>query len=258
MTKKILLLTLMTALLPAKEAHYDIGIGGIVVTYPTYMGSKTTRQLITPLPYFNYEGEKTTIERGNIERKLFDIQDLTLDISMGGSLPSDSEHSQAREGMEDLDLAFEIGPRLKYQLHQHHAHTLLARLPLRAVFTTDFSDVDYQGYLITPDLRYEYETDSWEVSLNTGPLWASEAYHGYFYSVAPHYATPSRQAYQAKAGYSGYRNSMGIKYKHNSWVYGGFVAHFTLDGATVEDSPLVETNSALFTGAYVSYIFYSH
>ncbi|MBD3793465.1 MAG: MipA/OmpV family protein [Campylobacterales bacterium] len=95
------------------------------------------------------------------------------------------------------------------------------------------------------------------MTLKTEPLWASEAYHDYFYSVKPQYVTAIRPEYQANAGYSGYRSAIGIKYKWGNWVYGGFAAHFNLNGTTFADSPLVETHLALFTGAYISYIFYS-
>lgn len=255
--KKIFLLSLFSSALFAKGTHYDLGLGGILVNYPSYMGSKNNNLLFSPLPYLDYQGEKTTIDRGNIERKLFDLKDLTLDISLGGSLPADSEKSKVREGMDDLQLAFEIGPRIKYRFYHDEVHEFFFRLPIRAVFTTNFSNIDDQGYLLTPDLRYEYKHSNIEFTFNTGPLWASEKYHDYFYSVKAKDVTINRPEYHAKGGYSGYRNSMGIKYSKNSWVYGGFLAHFNLNGAEFDPSPLVETHTALFSGAYIAYIFYS-
>ena len=52
---------------------------------------------------------------------------------------------------------------------------------------------------------------SWIGSLNLGPMWASEDYHDYYYSVAPAFATTSRPAYQARAGYSGFMGKISLK-----------------------------------------------
>ncbi len=255
--RKFVLWSLLSIGIIASESHYDLGLGTIFVNYPSYMGSKTSKQLIAPIPYVNYESDKTIIDRGGIEQKLFDINELTLDISLGGSLPVDSESSNIREGMPDLDLAFEVGPRLKYRFYHHNEHQLFFRLPLRVVVSTDFQGLDYQGYLITPDVRYEFEYKKLKISANSGPLWANQRYHDYFYGVSNQYQTQERDYYKAKEGYSGYRNSIGIKHQTGSWTYGGFIAHFNLKGASYEDSPLVETNHALFMGTHLSYIFYS-
>ncbi len=222
------------------------------------MGSKSQQQMIVPIPDFEYKSEKTTIDKDGIEQKLFDIKKLSLDLSMGGSLPVYSKNVKVRKGMPNLDLAFEFGPRLKYQLYQQAEHKVLFSLPLRAVVTTDFESLSYRGYLITPNLNYEYKHDRLKLTLLSGALWSSDKYNDYFYSVAPKYQNSQRESYQAKAGYSGYRNSIGIEHRHGAWHYGGFISHFDLHGVSFEDSPLMETKQALFVGSFLSYIFYSN
>ena len=242
----------------SSETHYSLGVGTVFMNYPSYMGSKESQQLLLPVPDFEYKSPKTTIDKDGIEHKLFDIRELSVDLSVGGSLPVDSKSSQVRQGMPDLDLAFEVGPRLKYQLYHQTNHQLLLRLPLRAVMTTDFQEIRYRGYLITPNLNYKYQSNTIEYSIVSGPLWSNQRYNDYFYGVSKAYVTNQREAYHATAGYSGYRNSMSIEQHQGKWKYGGFIAHFDLHGSSFEDSPLIETKEALFVGTYLSYIFYSH
>ncbi len=44
---------------------------------------------------------------------------------------------------------------------------------------------------------------NWDLSLGVGPIFASDRYQDYFYSVAPEFATPRRPAYDADRDYSG-------------------------------------------------------
>ncbi len=242
----------------SSEPHYELGVGTAFISYPSYMGSKNQEQLLLPVPDFEYRSDKTTIDKNGIEQQLFDIKALSLDLSLGGSLPVNSQDAKARTGMPDLDFAFEFGPRLKYQLYQQKGHELTFSLPLRAVLSSDFKSLSYRGYLITPNLKYEYTYEDLKLTLLSGALWSSEKYNDYFYSVAPKYQNSQRESYQAKAGYSGYRNSIGIEHRHGAWHYGGFISHFDLHGVSFEESPLMETKEALFVGSFLSYIFYSN
>jgi len=249
---------LLCVTLQGEDRHYELGVGLLGVSYPSYIGAKTTHQLLVPIPEFTYHAPQTTIDKNGIEQQLFGMDGVRLDLSMGGSLPSSSQHSDARAGMPDLDLAFEVGPRIKYQLHQDAHHQLEIRLPLRAVISTDFEALHYRGYLITPDLRYQYTQSHLELTCLMGPLWSSQHYNRYFYGVSSQYVTASRNLYDAKAGYSGYQATIGWRERNQSWRYGGFVSYFDLHHATFEDSPLVETKTALFGGVYLSYIFFDH
>lgn len=256
--KKLLPLLLLSSFMFAKEPTIELGLGLSSITYPDYIGSAQSQKIFIPFPYIRYRGEKFKIDRGSIKRELFDIDGLSADLSLGGSLPADSEDSRVREGMNDLDFTFEIGPKLTYTVIKDEMQELSFSLPVRAVFATDFKDLTCEGYLITPYLRYEREwIKGFETKVRSGPLWGSDAFHDYFYSVDEVYATPNRPAYNAKSGYSGYRNSVGVTYKNGSWWYGAFASHFILEGAAYEDSPLVERSQSLFFGLSFAYIFYT-
>lgn len=256
--KKRLLFLVLPSVFFASDATYDLGLGTIFINYPSYIGSKTNEQLITPFPYINYQDDKVTINRGDVEYKLFNLNELTLDVSLGGSFPSDSQESEARRGMEDLDLTFEIGPRIKYQLYSDDKHKFFLRFPIRVLFSTDFPKAQYEGLIFSPDFHYKHNHNQLETKFSTGPVWGNKTYHRYFYGVEARYATSSRPEYHTKAGYGGYRSSLSLKYQHNSWVYGGFIAHYNLQGATFESSPLVETDNSFVTGTYISYTFWTH
>jgi len=257
MKKIIILSLLMIAVLWAKKPKLELGLGMAAIGYPDYVGAKSQQTLISPFPYIRYRGENFQIEKGGIKRELFEIDGLSMDLSLGGSLPSDSEDAKMREGMPDLDLTFELGPKITYALYHDDNSDIALRLPIRAVFSTDFKGLDSQGYLTSPRLRFEYRpTSKIDLSLTTGPVYAGGGYHDYFYSVEDKYKTEQRAAYDAKDGYSGYRNALGVKYQSSKWWFGAFASHFLLSGAVYEDSPLIEQKNALFAGTSFAYIFY--
>ncbi|MCH9814164.1 MAG: MipA/OmpV family protein [Epsilonproteobacteria bacterium] len=251
----VIFIILMT--LDAKEPKLEFGLGAAVVSYPDYIGASRTQTLVTPFPYIRYRGENFQIEKGGIKRELFEIDGLSADLSLGGSLPSDSEGSKAREEMDDLDLTFELGPKISYDFYKVDSHKLRFVLPIRAVFSTDFKAIHGQGFLTTPRLRYEYEYKHLDISVGTGPMFASRGYYDYFYEVSLSDATPTREAYSVSSGYGGYRNSIGVKYRKGKLWCGAFASHFILKDAVFEASPLVQEKNALFFGLSFAYIFYT-
>ena len=258
MQKAIIITFLLLSPFWAKEPKLEIGLGIATIGYPNYIGADSRQTLVSPFPYIRYRGESFQIEKGGIKRELFEIDGLSVDLSLGGSLPSDSDEAKARDGMLDLDLTFELGPKITYALYEDEKSDISFRLPLRAVFSTDFQGVDSQGYLTSPKVRFEYRPNSkMEMSFSTGPVYAGGGYHDYFYSVDKAFETERREVYDAKDGYSGYRNALGLKYRYKKWWVGAFASHFALSGARYEDSPLVEQKSALFLGTSFAYIFYS-
>ncbi len=241
----------------AQETTLELGGGVVWMSYPSYIGSNQQEQLLVPVPDLSYTSPVTTINKNGIKQQLFDRDDLSLDLSLGGSLPVNSQNDPTRAGMPDLDLALEFGPRLNYQLYKNQTHHLNLRLPLRMVLTTDLRSIDYQGYLLSPNLKYQYRHQGLKFSYQTGPLWADQTYNDYFYGVSPIYTTPQRHAYQASSGYSGYQNSISLEQRFGAWRGGIFLSHFDLHGVTFENSPLLSKKEALFVGSFLSYIFYT-
>jgi len=257
--KKMVIFLLLVSSLVAQESNYELGLGGAVISYPNYIGSKATNTLISPIPYIRYEGEKISFKRGGLQYRFLDNDAITVDLSLGGSLPVESDDSSVRAGMEDLDFAFEIGPRLNYKVYENPAHKVVFKLPLRAVISTDIQNFERQGFLVAPNMNYRYRKDDFQIKVKSGPIWADDDYHNYFYGVTQKEATTTRRAYYAQGGYNGYRNTIAFRYKQNNkWNYGAFLSHFNIEGASFDDSPLVETDNALFLGTFISYTFYKN
>ena len=78
-------------------------------------------------------------------------RNVELDISLSGSFAIDSDDNDARRGLPDLDYLGEVGPRLQITIARAARHAKIdLELPLRAVFSTDLSDLDYRGVTFSP------------------------------------------------------------------------------------------------------------
>mgnify|MGYP002630230949 CR=1 FL=1 len=255
--KFILLFLLPFFSLYAKDYKLELGLGIASLYYPNYIGSKSTQVLTLPIPYLRYTGKYFKIDEDGLSGKLFGINGLRLDLSVSGSLPANSDSVGVRQGMPDLDLTGEIGFKLVYNLFEQGVSKLELELPLRAVLSTDFSNLKYRGVITNPQLRYSLNYSEFEWTFKTAAYFANKDYHSYYYEVKDKYVTPSRAAYEASGGFSGYRGRVGMTYKKESWWFGAFVSYFDIKNAVYKDSPLVETHSAIYSGVSLAYIFYT-
>jgi len=249
--KKFLILISTLSMLNAAEL--DLGFGAGAMVYPDYLGSKNENILFIPYPYISYASENLTIDRDGLEGRLFSGSDFSLQVSASGSLPVES--SGAREGMSDLDPALEIGPALVYDVYTSKDLSLKLDLPLRAVFSTDFKGVDYRGHLLELRAEIEYNVNDYLFQLHTGGVWANQKYNDYLYGVGINDATTTRPLYEGKAGYNGYKTSIGVSKKFDHIWAGAFARHYNLSHNAFSDSPLKEKNSAIYGGVFVAYIF---
>jgi len=163
--------------------------------------------------------------------------------------------------MPDLDATFEIGPVLEVCLWQHcnGDRKLQFRLPVRAVFSTDFGTIASRGGSAHPNLNFDIKNigpnGGWNFGMAVGPLYATERYHDYYYEVAPFYATPVRPAFDARGGYSGSRVTLALSKRYQHFWVGAFARYDTLNGARFEDSPLVRSEHAFMAGLSIAWIF---
>jgi hypothetical protein len=184
-----------------------------------------------------------------------------LEFSLFGNAPVDSSKNTARSGMPDLDPMFEIGPSLNITLleNRQDRYKLNLALPVRAVFSTDFSSLRHEGWVFSPRLVFEKNDLIPESGLNlgisVGPMFADSAYHRYFYSVEPAYVTALRPSYDAGSGYSGSTLTLGLNKGFKQFIFNAFVSVDFLQGAVIEDSPLVKTRYSVMSGFSVSWIF---
>jgi len=236
---------------------WEAGIGVFPSTYPAYRGSDDQQYYLLPIPYVVYRGEILKIDREGMRARLFDTDRIEINFSVNGAIPVDSEESDARAGMPDLDPTIEIGPSLDVVLDRPSSNqTLKLKLPLRSVIATDLGSARQAGWIFNPHLNLDTRDvfGGWNTGISIGPLFGSRKYHAYYYEVNPIYATANRPVYRASGGYSGtvLVGSMSRRFDR-VWV-GGFIRYDNLSGAAFDDSPLLETDDSLMGGIAVAWI----
>jgi len=227
---------------------------------PDYCGSDESRHYLLPLPYIVYRGDILRIDRDGIYGRLFETDRVKLDISFDGGVPVDSSKNTARQGMPDLDPVFEVGPSLEVCLLPscQGDWKLEFRMPVRAVFSTDFSKLESIGGTAHPNLNFDIKNTGpggkWDFGVAAGPLYATERYHDYYYQVLPVYATAARPAYDAGGGYSGMRLTVAFSRRYrNAWI-GAFARYDELSGSDFENSPLVRIDRSFMAGFVLAWI----
>jgi outer membrane scaffolding protein for murein synthesis (MipA/OmpV family) len=237
---------------------WEAGFGVAPITFPDYRGSNQQSTYALPLPYLIYRGDRLRVDRNGPRGILFDTERLQLNLSLNASVPVESDDNDARRGMPDIDPTFEIGPVLKYHLTDEDA-PLSSRLelPVRAVIATDFSSLDYVGWLVLPSLWVDAKNvaGGWNFSVGLGPILADSKYHDYFFGVDAAFATPQRPPFEAEGGYSGASILLGTSRRFNKVWFGAFLRYDNLDGVAFEDSPLFKTQHALAAGFGIAWVF---
>jgi outer membrane protein len=243
----------------AEKPLWEMGAGLALLQMPDYRGSDKNRLYVLPYPYFIYRGDALKIDRDRISGQLTDR--LALDFSFFGQAPVKSSDNDARRGMPDLDPTFETGPSLNITLldDRQADYKLNITLPIRAGFSTNFSSLRNEGWVFAPRLVFEKNDlipkTGVNLGISIGPIFADSAFNSYYYSVKPAYATDSRPAYSASGGYSGSALTLGMNKAYKQLVFNIFVSVDFLQGAVIEDSPLVKTRTSVMSGFTISWIF---
>jgi len=239
---------------------WEIGIGAACMYLPDYRGSDEGRIYVLPYPYVVYRGDIFRVDKERVSGRIFETDRMLLDMSFFGGVPVKSDDNDARRGMPDLDPTFEVGPSLRFTLLRgdNNRYNLTLTVPVRAVFSTDFSSVRHEGWILSPrvnlDLHDVIPGTGINLGISAGPYFATKKYHDYYYTVDPVYATPSRPAYNSKGGYSGSTLTIGLHRQFGSFLLNAFVSGDFLKGSKVEDSPLVTTKQSFMTGVAVVWI----
>jgi outer membrane scaffolding protein for murein synthesis (MipA/OmpV family) len=95
-----------------------------------------------------------------------------------------------------------------------------------------------------------------DFGLSAGPIFADSDYHDYYYTVEPQYATAWRPAYDSGSGYSGSSITLAVSKTVKSLILNAFIRADFMDGAEIEDSPLVTTDHSVMGGVTVSWVFF--
>lgn len=257
-----------SALFLHQQAHaqqlpkWELGVGAATLHLQNYRGSNHDRGYLLPFPYLTYRSPRINFADGNLQGFLFRSPDLKLDISLAGGLPVSSDRNNARAGMPDLVPTAELGPSVLARLWKHldKHNSVWLGLPLRSVFSMGDGGINHQGWVFAPYLEYKtahYNDNIWGFTASIGPLFANSAYHDYYYSVEPQYATPSRPAYDSPSGYSGSRVTLIAYRQTGSLKIAAFARFDTLEGAAFHDSPLVERDSYHIFGIALTKILFT-
>ncbi len=247
--------------LPLWELGVVVGAGYL----PDYPAADEYSARVVPLPYFVYRGQVFRSEESGLVRGRFvNTARIEFDVSLAGALDVKSADNVARAGMPDLDWMGQIGPRLQITLARaaRDAHIDL-ELPVRAVLSTDFSKIEHIGFLSVPELAYHHDNvfgNRTRLKLGLGFTFADRTFQEVIYGVPDVYATATRPAYDAKAGYMGAKISLGVAAPVTPALrmLGQVRADFH-SGAANEASPLFrsKTTGTVLVGAIWSFLYSS-
>jgi outer membrane scaffolding protein for murein synthesis (MipA/OmpV family) len=257
----LLVLFLPKSAIGEEKPKWELGVGVAFLQIPDYRGSDENRLYVLPYPYLIYRGDILKVEDRRISGQIFKTDRILLDFSGNGSVPVKSSHNTAREGMPDLDPTFELGPALNVKVWEDKPDQIKLSLflPVRAVFSTDFSSVRREGWVFSPRFVFEkgdiIQQTGLNLGISAGPMFADSAYHEYYYTVDPVYANASRPAYSAGGGYSGTTLTIGLSKSYKQLSFNAFVSADFLQNSVFEDSPLVKRKISIMSGFNVSWIF---
>jgi MipA family protein len=240
---------------------WELGLGPGVVHFSDYPGALSRRTYLLPFPYVRYRGKFLRSDREGVRGVVLEQPRVSLNISLWATVPVRADHDSARAGMPGLDALVQLGPSLDFHLWRSgdDRMQLDLRLPVRLALTVAAPPRD-QGWTAAPhlnlDIRRLGSAQGWDLGILAGPLFATQRYNRYFYSVAPAYATAERPAYDAPGGYAGAEIITVLSRRfRNVWV-GGFLRYESLQGAAFRNSPLVQTTSDVSGGVGVAWVFW--
>ena len=238
----------------ADQPLWEAGLGVGVLRLPHYRGSDQSHTWVLPVPYVVYRGDLLRADRDGARARLFNDERFDVDVSAAATAPTRSEDNRAREGMPDLAPTVEIGPNINYTLSRGEHWKLQARLPIRAAFTLE-SSPDMIGWIATPNVNLDMRVYGWNVGMLTGPIFGTRRINGYFFDVAPEFATAERPAYQSRGGYAGWRLLGAVSRRLGDFWVGGYISGDSVRNARFHDSPLVRQRETVAFGIAVSWVF---
>jgi outer membrane scaffolding protein for murein synthesis (MipA/OmpV family) len=242
------------------EPLWEVGVGLAGIYFPHYRGSDQSRAYALPAPYFVYHGDFFKADRHGVRGIFFRNDRLDLHLSVGASLPVDSEDNRAREAMPDLKPSVELGPSLDITMWRSPdlRFKLDVRLPLRGAVTVE-SSPKFIGGQFFPHVNLDIQDPAgfagWNLGVLAGPVFTDARYNRYFYEVDPAFATATRPAYTSPGGgFAGTQFLVALSKRFPKVWVGGFARYDTLNGAKFEASPLVTSKRYFATGIGVAWI----
>lgn len=242
---------------PIMEPLWEVGLFNFVAELPHYPGSDESEVYAFPAPFVIYRGKYLRATREGVRGIFYQSPRFETSISLSGNPPVD-EDNEARAGMPGLDAIGEIGPSIKwFFLGRDPVDQLYLQVSARAAAAIEFASglqVRYEGVAGGVDAVYynrsRFRDQGIKFQFALGLRAGDQVYNGYFYDVAPAYATETRPAYHSDAGYAGLSASFSIQYDLNPRIGFGFYTRWdNLSGAVFADSPLVRQENNVVVGA---------
>ncbi len=243
-----------------QATQLEIGLGIGALHFPDYQGADEHRTLLLPFPYIIYHSQYLDVNRDQVRGKLLSGKRLSLEVDFAGSVAVDSSRDKERRGMPNLGWIGEAGPALRYKVWSNQTGNLHISvvLPVRVAASAVAFNLQHRGEVFEPRLELVKDIGGGDRKINIdtslSALYGSRDYFQYIYGVPLQYATIIRPAYNAPAGYGGYRISLGGSLTRGNIVYGAFIAYMNLNGAAFVDSPLVSRTQDLSFGIMVAWI----
>ena len=215
------------------------------------------------LPYAIYRGEVLRLgDRGAARGIVADEERFEIDLGLDAAFPVDSNDNDAREGMSNLDLLLELGPRVTWRIiPKSERDELDLALATRAVISTDAKNWRYQGITVNPSLTYRHyllPEEDLRAVLSIGPLFGFDGLNNYFYRVSQSDARPDRPQFDADDGYIGTETSVGFSWSifERLRLFGGVQIGYWKHAAN-EDSPLHLQNTTVAVGGGLRWALYT-
>ena len=230
---------------------WEAGVGAAAFSTPAYPGAEERTRRLLPAPFLLYRGRVLRADQEGIGARLVDNDRVSFDVGFAAALPAHSSDVAVRRGMPDLGTLVEFGPRVKFRFaDMGDAGRWRAELALRTVIEAH-AGLRRQGWTLEPRLVWEKRGDGgrWTVEAQLAAIAGDRRIHGYFYDVAPQYATAERPAYRADSGLMLVRTGVFGTWKVTPDVrLFSFVRFDSYASSSNRDSPLFRKNSGASAG----------
>lgn len=249
----LLLAALLFQTQPAhSKSKWALGLGtGWLQDYP---GAAQGRLRFLPFPV--YRGSSFRIDRiSGVSGDMY--RDSAMDFTWNFifQFPTASSDIPARAGMPDLDWLLSLGPEFKYYFFTDGDSALYFRFPVRVNTCTNFSNrTRFCGLVFNPGFRYTTIDNKWgEITFRWEAFSQTSEFQEYFYEVSPKYATPTRPAFHARAGFVGFVYGIFHTIPFENWEFSYSANIYDHSWAINDESPLFlhKTTYAFFTAVTV-------
>ncbi len=191
---------------------WQFGFGAGAGVTPHYPASDESSLRFLASPTFRYRGRVLRSDDEGTRARLLTLENAEIDVSGAASFPVGGSENKARQGMRQLDWIGEVGPRLNVRWKFQNAgklrdDRLRLSIPIRAVASSDGSNLAHRGFIFQPGLSFERILDvsnklksEISVEVDTYVSLIDKTLANYYFGVAPFDATPFRRSFDAAPG----------------------------------------------------------